>query len=189
MEWKRYFSKLEVEHFQWACPWYHSQDMVFSCGNFPNVSLMRPRGCVAYTPTVAFRQLKWTQGVPNVEELRGLIFQYASGDSHRQQEERNSAQHEISQSTQIPTQEELRSMQNVALSANSNLRRIGHNHLEKEGMESETEANPGTNTSIQRLSWETTSRTPHWHLHSQPGYLTGNHVHSPNTSPVLIIIA
>lgn len=47
---------------------------------------MGPRGCMAYTPTITLQQLKWTQ-VPNVEELGGLIFQYALGDSHGQQEE------------------------------------------------------------------------------------------------------
>lgn len=49
------------------------------------MSLIGPKGCIAYTSIVALGQLKWTQVMPNVEELRGLIFQYASGDSHGQQ--------------------------------------------------------------------------------------------------------
>nr|KYP43127.1 hypothetical protein KK1_035459 [Cajanus cajan] len=57
-EWKRDLSTFEVDHFTWVCPWYHPRNTIFSCGSFLNVPLIGSRGCVAYTPTIALRQLK-----------------------------------------------------------------------------------------------------------------------------------
>ncbi|KAJ1412723.1 hypothetical protein SESBI_20156 [Sesbania bispinosa] len=37
---------------------------------------MGSRGCIAYTPVIALRQLKWTQVVPDKELLGGVCFQY-----------------------------------------------------------------------------------------------------------------
>ena len=34
------------------------------------------------TPAIVLRQLKWTQVVPKVEELGGLSFQYALGNTN-----------------------------------------------------------------------------------------------------------
>ncbi|KAG5049053.1 hypothetical protein JHK85_010156 [Glycine max] len=81
-EWKKELSKFEVDHFPWVCPWYFPKDTILSCGEFSNVPLMGPRGCVAYTPAIMLQQLKWTQVVPKVEELGGLSFQYTSSDTN-----------------------------------------------------------------------------------------------------------
>ncbi|XP_020209009.1 uncharacterized protein LOC109793946 [Cajanus cajan] len=85
-EWKGDLLTLKEEHFTWVCPWFHPRNTIFSCGDFLNVPLMGSRGCVAYTPTIALRQLKWTQFVPQSKELGGLSFQYAP-DNMRQQAE------------------------------------------------------------------------------------------------------
>ncbi|KAJ1425818.1 hypothetical protein SESBI_10739 [Sesbania bispinosa] len=45
---------------------------------------MGTRGCIAYTPVIALRQLKWTQVVPRKEVLGGVCFQY--GVDNDQQE-------------------------------------------------------------------------------------------------------
>ncbi|KAL5190884.1 hypothetical protein HKD37_04G010228 [Glycine soja] len=81
-EWKKELSKFEVDHFPWVCPRYFPKDTILSCGEFSNVPLMGPRGCVAYTPAIMLQQLKWTQVVPKVEELGGLSFQYTSSDTN-----------------------------------------------------------------------------------------------------------
>ncbi|KAJ1426395.1 hypothetical protein SESBI_10420 [Sesbania bispinosa] len=86
-EWKRDFLMFRADHFPWVCPWYDSRSTIFSCGKFPKVPLMGSRGCIAYTPTIALRQLKWTQFVPRKEELGGLIFQYNASEANGQLEE------------------------------------------------------------------------------------------------------
>ncbi|KAJ1378161.1 hypothetical protein SESBI_48135 [Sesbania bispinosa] len=86
-EWKRDFLMFRAVHFPWVCPWYDSRSTIFSCGKFPNVPLMGSRGCIAYTPTIALRQLKWTQFVPRKEELGRLIFQYNASKANGQLEE------------------------------------------------------------------------------------------------------
>ena len=48
---------------------------------------MGPRGCVAYTPTLVLRQLKWTQVKPREEEFGGLSFQYDAGNTVKQRTE------------------------------------------------------------------------------------------------------
>ncbi|KAJ1385033.1 hypothetical protein SESBI_42025 [Sesbania bispinosa] len=50
------------------------------CGDFANVPLMGPRGCVVYTPSIALRQLKRTQVKPVEEQLGGICFQYDAPD-------------------------------------------------------------------------------------------------------------
>ncbi|KAJ1421172.1 hypothetical protein SESBI_13892 [Sesbania bispinosa] len=50
------------------------------CGDFANVPLMGPRGCVTYTPSIALRQLKRTQVKPVEEQLGGICFQYDAPD-------------------------------------------------------------------------------------------------------------
>ncbi|KAJ1436006.1 hypothetical protein SESBI_04559 [Sesbania bispinosa] len=63
------------------CPWYSPYEVIFSCGDFANVPLMGPRGCVAYTPSIALRQLKRTQVKPVEEQLGGICFQYDVPDA------------------------------------------------------------------------------------------------------------
>ncbi|KAJ1389388.1 hypothetical protein SESBI_38291 [Sesbania bispinosa] len=70
--WNEEFSHTKDNQITWVCPWYHFEGVIFSCGNFPNIPLMGPRGCVAYTPSIVLRQLKCTQIKP-VEESLGEI--------------------------------------------------------------------------------------------------------------------
>ncbi|KAJ1413028.1 hypothetical protein SESBI_19958 [Sesbania bispinosa] len=76
-QWRDDFARYEAKFFPWVCPWYHHIDTIFSCGDFPNVPLMGTRGCIAYTPVIALRQLKWTQVVPRKEVLGGICFNMA----------------------------------------------------------------------------------------------------------------
>lgn len=75
-EWKNEFASMELRTFKWVCPWYHPNEVIFSCGDFHNVPLMGSRGCVAYTPAIALLQLKRTQVIPSYEQLGGLSFLY-----------------------------------------------------------------------------------------------------------------
>ncbi|KAJ1411643.1 hypothetical protein SESBI_20958 [Sesbania bispinosa] len=84
-QWKNDFARYQGQHFPWVCPWYNNRDTIFSCGDFPNVPLMGSRGCIAYTPVIALRQLKWTQFVPDKELLGGICFQYGTNNEQHEQ--------------------------------------------------------------------------------------------------------
>ncbi|KAJ1377762.1 hypothetical protein SESBI_48562 [Sesbania bispinosa] len=80
-EWKKELADIQDNKIAWTCPWYSPYEVIFSCGDFENVSLMGPRGCVAYTPSIALRQLKRTQVKPVEEQLGGICFQYDVPDT------------------------------------------------------------------------------------------------------------
>ncbi|KAJ1397244.1 hypothetical protein SESBI_31979 [Sesbania bispinosa] len=78
--WIEEFSHTKDNQITRVCPWYHFEGVIFSCGNFPNIPLMGPRGCVAYTPSIVLRQLKCTQIKPVEEPLGGASFLYGTDD-------------------------------------------------------------------------------------------------------------
>ncbi|KAJ1430598.1 hypothetical protein SESBI_07744 [Sesbania bispinosa] len=80
-EWKKELADIQDNKIAWTCPWYSPYEFIFSCGDFANVPLMGPRGCVAYTPSIALRQLKRTQVKPVEEQLGGIYFQYDVADT------------------------------------------------------------------------------------------------------------
>ncbi|KAJ1408939.1 hypothetical protein SESBI_23101 [Sesbania bispinosa] len=80
-EWKKELADIQDNKIAWTCPWYSPYKVIFSCGDFANVSLMGPRGCVAYTPSIALRQLKRTRVKPMEEQLGGICFQYDVPDA------------------------------------------------------------------------------------------------------------
>ena len=86
--WKQEFSEIESNAFMWVCPWYQGMNIIYNCGDFPNVPLMGPRGCVSYTPALVLRQLHWTQTRPQEEQLGGCSFLYQKDQGTRQLEEK-----------------------------------------------------------------------------------------------------
>ena len=84
-EWKEEFNSAGKEGFRWVCPWFHKKkgDVVFSCGDFPNVPLIGPHGCVTYTPAIALKQLARTQKEPRAEQLGGWCFWYEDDETTR----------------------------------------------------------------------------------------------------------
>ncbi|KAJ1407998.1 G-patch domain [Sesbania bispinosa] len=80
-EWKKELADIQDNKIAWTCPWYSPYEVIFSCGDFANVPLMGPRGYVAYTPSIALRQLKRTQVKPVEEQLGGIYFQYDVPDA------------------------------------------------------------------------------------------------------------
>ena len=81
-EWKEEFNNAGKEGFNWVCPWFRNKkgDVIFSCGDFPNVPLMGPRGCVTYTPAIVLKQLARTQKKPRAEQLGGWCFWYKNDE-------------------------------------------------------------------------------------------------------------
>ncbi|KAJ1419616.1 hypothetical protein SESBI_14946 [Sesbania bispinosa] len=78
LEWKVEFNNVGGESFRWICPWFdlRGEETIYNCGKFPNVPLMGPRGCIAYTPSIILKQFGWTQREPRKEQLGGCYFWY-----------------------------------------------------------------------------------------------------------------
>nr|KYP64505.1 hypothetical protein KK1_019105 [Cajanus cajan] len=79
MAWKSEMENCTENSFTWMCPWFRPSQVLIRCGKFPNLPLMGLRGCIAYSSRLVLRQLGRTQTLPNLEELRGICFFYASG--------------------------------------------------------------------------------------------------------------
>ncbi|OIW01399.1 hypothetical protein TanjilG_02555 [Lupinus angustifolius] len=59
-EWAKLFKEVTPRNFGTKCCLYDRHDKImYSCGDRPNMILMGPRGCIAFTPTLVLGQLKW----------------------------------------------------------------------------------------------------------------------------------
>ncbi|CAL0306589.1 unnamed protein product [Lupinus luteus] len=76
-KWKELFNDVTPRNFAEKCCLYdRHQQVMYSCGEFPNMMLMGPRGCIAFTPALILGQLKWgVTPVPD-QQLGGLYLWY-----------------------------------------------------------------------------------------------------------------
>ncbi|XP_054785870.1 uncharacterized protein LOC129292323 [Prosopis cineraria] len=74
MDWKRTFSELKESSILWKLDWWWKEEVIYHCGDFSNVPLMRPRGCINYNPSLVLRQLAYKQNVPSKKEVQELYF-------------------------------------------------------------------------------------------------------------------
>ncbi|KAJ1399206.1 hypothetical protein SESBI_30483 [Sesbania bispinosa] len=85
-DWGMEFEGARKELFRWICSWLEqirNEEVIFSCGDFPNVPLMGPRGCITYTPTIVIKQLGRTQYEPLKKQIGGCYFWYKYDDDTR----------------------------------------------------------------------------------------------------------
>ncbi|XP_050897289.1 uncharacterized protein LOC127104125 [Lathyrus oleraceus] len=75
LRWSQKFASLTVEALVWYLPASNVEQVIMSCGDFPNVPLMGPRGCINYNPSLALRQLGYPmENEARVELLKDFIF-------------------------------------------------------------------------------------------------------------------
>lgn len=75
LRWSHKFSCLTYEALVWYLPTSNIEQVIMSCGDFPNVPLMGPRGCINYNPSLAMRQLGYLmENEPRDELLRDFIL-------------------------------------------------------------------------------------------------------------------
>ncbi|XP_050891020.1 uncharacterized protein LOC127096502 [Lathyrus oleraceus] len=73
LRWSQKFASLTTEALVWYLPASNVEQVIMSCGDFSNVPLMGPRGCINYDPSVALRQLGYPmENEPRVELLKRL---------------------------------------------------------------------------------------------------------------------
>ncbi|XP_050908873.1 uncharacterized protein LOC127122609 [Lathyrus oleraceus] len=55
LRWSQKFASLTAKDLVWYLPTSNIDQVIMSCGNFPNVPLMGPQGCINYNPLLAMR--------------------------------------------------------------------------------------------------------------------------------------
>ena len=59
------------------------QDIVISCGEFPNVPLIGPKACISYNPVLSMRQLgRLIRDRPEDSSLEDLILEDVKSDNY-----------------------------------------------------------------------------------------------------------
>ncbi|KAF1855271.1 hypothetical protein Lal_00023545 [Lupinus albus] len=76
-EWEKLFREVTPKNFGTKCNIYDKHDMImYSCGDYSNMVLMGPRGCLTFTPALVLGQMKWGMTPVREEQLQGFVIWY-----------------------------------------------------------------------------------------------------------------
>ncbi|MBA0881755.1 hypothetical protein Goshw_019319 [Gossypium schwendimanii] len=73
---------LQEEDIEWRAPWLLPNEVLYRCGDFDWVSLLRIWGAVGYAPLLVLRQYRSRQFVPATQGLAECEFSY-KGDGYK----------------------------------------------------------------------------------------------------------
>lgn len=68
-KWAQYLVALTDQNMIWYPQILHRDDMIMRCGSFSKVPLIGSKGCIAYNPTLAMRQLGYLLAYKPDEKL------------------------------------------------------------------------------------------------------------------------
>ncbi|KAL5186962.1 hypothetical protein HKD37_05G012705 [Glycine soja] len=69
VDWNQYLAGIGGRTINWFPRWKEgNKGVLFSCGDYPNIPLIRTRGCINYNPAVAIRQLGYPMRGASTEE-------------------------------------------------------------------------------------------------------------------------
>ncbi|KAA3465164.1 227 kDa spindle and centromere-associated protein-like protein [Gossypium australe] len=80
--WMTLLQNLQEEDVEWKAPWMIPNEILYWCGNFDWVPLLRIWGAVGYAPLLVLRQYGSRQFVPTISGLAQCEFAY-SGESYK----------------------------------------------------------------------------------------------------------
>ncbi|XP_050902283.1 uncharacterized protein LOC127112348 [Lathyrus oleraceus] len=73
--WPQRLGSLRSEDLSWYSKEYIGMDIIFSCGDFPNLPLIETQGCVNSNPILSLRQLGYPmEGPPDVSSLEAFLL-------------------------------------------------------------------------------------------------------------------
>ncbi|KAF1889058.1 hypothetical protein Lal_00043377 [Lupinus albus] len=76
-EWSRLFKEIDPRNFGVKCCLYdRHEEVMFSCGEYQNLVLMGPRGCITFTHALVLGQLKWGMNSVAPQQLEGFVLLY-----------------------------------------------------------------------------------------------------------------
>ncbi|KAH1254039.1 hypothetical protein GmHk_04G010564 [Glycine max] len=71
IDWDQYLAGIGGNTINWFPQWKEGKEgVLFSCGDYPNIPLIRMRGCINYNPALAIRQLGYPMRGASTEESR-----------------------------------------------------------------------------------------------------------------------
>lgn len=79
--WTQLFNQLKEDDIFWKLAWWEKEEIIYCCGDFHNVPLMSPRGCINYNPAIALRQFAYTQKVPSEEVVSPIWFYHTDAST------------------------------------------------------------------------------------------------------------
>ncbi|KAF1866116.1 hypothetical protein Lal_00043069 [Lupinus albus] len=89
-DWKKIFVEITPRNFGTKCGLYDRHpEIMYSCGDFTNMMLMGPRGCITFNPALILGQLKWGMMPVPSELLQGSMVWYKDGEITKLEEARN----------------------------------------------------------------------------------------------------
>ncbi|KAF1858797.1 hypothetical protein Lal_00013720 [Lupinus albus] len=84
-DWKKLFVEITPRNFGTKCGLYDRHpEIMYSCGDYANMMLMGPRGCITFTPALILGQLKWGMMPVPSELLQGSMIWYKDGETSRE---------------------------------------------------------------------------------------------------------
>ncbi|KAF1885977.1 hypothetical protein Lal_00032287 [Lupinus albus] len=84
-DWKKIFVEITPRNFGTKCGLYDRHpEIMYSCGDFTNMMLMGPRGCITFNPALILGQLKWGMMPVPSELLQGSMVWYKDGETSKE---------------------------------------------------------------------------------------------------------
>lgn len=75
--WEALFNEVTPRNFGTKCRMYDlHEEIMYSCGSYPNMILMGPRGCITITPALVLGQMRWGMLPVTNEQLQGFVIFY-----------------------------------------------------------------------------------------------------------------
>ncbi|KAL5123900.1 hypothetical protein HKD37_02G004395 [Glycine soja] len=83
VDWDQHLAGIGGSAINWFPRWKEGKEgVLFSCGDYPNIPLIRTRGCINYNPALAIRQLGYPmRGVPTEESLSPFLVRNLGAQS------------------------------------------------------------------------------------------------------------
>ncbi|MBA0778141.1 hypothetical protein Gotri_006048 [Gossypium trilobum] len=81
-KWMEILQNIQEEDIKWRAPWMLQDEILYRCGNFDWVPLLRILGAVGYAPLLVLRQYWSRQFVPATQGLAQCKFSY-KGDGYK----------------------------------------------------------------------------------------------------------
>ncbi|KAF1866015.1 hypothetical protein Lal_00013695 [Lupinus albus] len=84
-DWKKIFVEITPRNFGTKCGLYDRHpEIMYSCGDFTNMMLMGPRGCITFNPALILGQLKWGMMPVSSELVQGSMVWYKDGETSKE---------------------------------------------------------------------------------------------------------
>ncbi|CAL0306650.1 unnamed protein product [Lupinus luteus] len=84
-EWSKLFREINPKNFGVKCCLYdRNEEVMHACGEYQNLVLMGPKGCITFTPALVLGQLNWGMNPVTSQQLSGFVFLYKDKNTSKE---------------------------------------------------------------------------------------------------------